>query len=207
MLEHMYERSAAATSQLHRQAMVAVADKRFRCSQPQKLHTFRHRGTQRASGPRKVVQEDYVVHRQWQELSHSHPCSDILLLPLRSTPCRLHKAVGPVSVVDAPPSSAGGVLGGFLSSSLALRGTGSLPCLFSNVMTVRSSSHHPTRLVAEPAVAPKPPSFPPQSKPVDIPRGRNVPWHVAVPVPAPRRPHHIVEPRLKRLSVLLHLRL
>eukprot|EP00808_Paulinella_micropora_P024050 g81883.t1 len=32
-------------------------------------------------------------------------------------------------------------------------------------MTVRSSSHLPTRLAAEPAVVPKPPSVQPQSKP------------------------------------------
>eukprot|EP00808_Paulinella_micropora_P022885 g78196.t1 len=57
-------------------------------------------------------------------------------------------------------------------------------------MTVRSSSHLPTRLAAEPAVVPKPPSVQPQSKPVDIPRGRSVLWHVAAPVPVPRRPHH-----------------
>eukprot|EP00808_Paulinella_micropora_P023524 g54817.t1 len=94
-------------------------------------------------------------------------------------------------------------------------------------MTVRSSSHLPTRLAAEPAVVPKPPSVQPQSKPVDIPRGRSVLWHVAAPVPVPRsrvsshlvdstsspdifirflsRPHHeldVVEPRLERPSAV-----
>eukprot|EP00808_Paulinella_micropora_P018035 g15088.t1 len=83
-----------------------------------------------------------------------------------------------------------GVFGGFFSSSAPLRGTGSLLPSLSNVMTVLSSSHLPTRLAAEPAVVPKPPSVQPQSKPVDIPRGRSVLWHVAAPVPVPRRPHH-----------------
>eukprot|EP00808_Paulinella_micropora_P006493 g59120.t1 len=39
----------------------------------------------------------------------------------------------------------GGVFGGFFSSSITFRGTGSPPPP-SSVMTVRSSSHHPTRL-------------------------------------------------------------